>query len=103
MSICQKHVDPRDYTKGSSFYFFECLCDCIEFFHDGGPYHVETSPLIWGANQQFLYHCDFRHERVIFFRSSGKKLDKKRKLIVVLRFFSLSTSAVVFLYSRSLL
>ena len=20
-------------------------------FHDGGRYHIETSPLIWGANQ----------------------------------------------------
>ena len=23
----------------------------IKFFHDGGPYHIETSPLICSANQ----------------------------------------------------
>ena len=23
----------------------------VELFHDGGPYHIETSPLIFRANQ----------------------------------------------------
>ena len=29
-------------------------------FHDGGPYHIETSPLICRANRD----TDLRHERV---------------------------------------
>ena len=35
-------------------------------FHNGGPYHTETSPLIYSANQWtgFLYDRDLRHERV---------------------------------------
>ena len=24
---------------------------CAQLFHDGGPYHIETSPLICRANQ----------------------------------------------------
>ena len=27
------------------------LCKCSELFHDGGRYHIETSPLICSANQ----------------------------------------------------
>ena len=26
-------------------------CEMDELFHDGGPYHIETSPLICSANQ----------------------------------------------------
>ena len=37
----------RDYE-----FFKPCLqCICPELFHDGGPYHIETSPLICRANQ----------------------------------------------------
>ena len=39
----------------------------IKFFHDGGPYHIETSPLICSANQWtgfYIYNNDPRHERV---------------------------------------
>ena len=34
-------------------------------FHDGGPYHIDTSPLIRSANQYtgFYYDWDLRHER----------------------------------------
>ena len=36
------------------------------FFHDRGPYHIETSPLIYKANPMywFLYDRDLGHERV---------------------------------------
>ena len=34
-------------------------------FHDGGSYHMETSPLIYSVNQWwFLYGRSLRHERV---------------------------------------
>ena len=34
--------------------------------HDGGPYHIETSPLISEGKSVdwFLYDRDLRHERV---------------------------------------
>ena len=28
----------------------------LELFHDGGRYHIETSPLICGANDNGLHH-----------------------------------------------
>ena len=39
----------------------------FQLFHDGGPYQIETSPLICRANERtgwFLYDRDLRHERV---------------------------------------
>ena len=44
---------------------FSCRGEFRKFrylFHDGGPYHLETSPLIY--SDWFLYDRDFRHERV---------------------------------------
>ena len=29
----------------------KCASAMIKLFHDGGPYHIETSPLIYRANQ----------------------------------------------------
>ena len=35
----------------------------ISLFYDGGPYHIETNPLICSANW-FLHDRDLRHKRV---------------------------------------
>ena len=35
--------------------------------HYGGPYHIETSPLICRAMDWFLYDRDLRPERVKYF------------------------------------
>ena len=40
-----------------------------ELFHDGGPYHIETSPLICSANQWTGFY-DIRHERVKSFQAN---------------------------------
>ena len=32
-------------------YFNETFGKRLKFFHDGGPYHIETNPLICSANQ----------------------------------------------------
>ena len=40
-----------------------------ELFHDGGPYHIETSPLICSANQ-WTGFSDIRHERVKSFQAN---------------------------------
>ena len=29
---------------------FKFNCRLVLIFHDGGPYHIETSPMIWIAN-----------------------------------------------------
>ena len=42
-----------------SWMFGKSKIDTI--FHDGGPYHIETYPLICSANALFY---DLRHERV---------------------------------------
>ena len=49
------------------------------FFHDRGPYHIETSPLIYKANPMywFLYDRDLGHERV--------KVVKKHDILATLR------------------
>ena len=45
----------------------------LKLFHDGSPYHIETSPLIWSIDllsksiDWFLYDRDLRHERVSYF------------------------------------
>ena len=38
----------------------------LQLLHDGGPYHMETSPFICSANQWngLLYNKDLRHEKV---------------------------------------
>ena len=37
----------------------------LQLFHDGSPYHIETSPLICAANQcTEFYDRDHHHERV---------------------------------------
>ena len=40
-----------------------------ELFHDEGPYHIETSPLIYSANQWTGFY-DIRHERVKLFQAN---------------------------------
>ena len=37
----------------------QILVELVKLFHIGGPYHIETNPLIW-----FLYDRDLRHESV---------------------------------------
>lgn len=49
--------------------FFDWLIKCIlqlfrEFFHNGGRYHKETSPLICKSMDWFLFHGDLHHKRV---------------------------------------
>ena len=38
----------------------------IQFFHDAGSYHIDTSPLIWFADQWtgFYYDREVHHVRV---------------------------------------
>ena len=49
-------------------------------FHDGGPYHIGTSPLICRTNL-FLYDRDLRHKRVnhILFHLKNQNLLVLRK------------------------
>ena len=45
-------------------------------FHDGVPYHKETSPLI--CIDWFLYERDLRHDRVIALSNKIKKKSANR-------------------------
>ena len=47
--------------------YIYCLYTVYTLFHDGGPYHIETSSLICIANllaDWFLYDRDLGHEKV---------------------------------------
>ena len=37
-------------SKSIGWFLYERNIDC-QLFHDGDPYHIETSPLIWSVNQ----------------------------------------------------
>ena len=61
-------------------------------FHDGGPYDIEASPLIWSTNQWtdwFLYDRDLRHEKArIYFNWDCLKQNLSLSEAVVHRSFS---------------
>ena len=42
----------------------------INPYYDGGPYHIEASPLICSAMDWFLYDRDLDHEKVNPFQAN---------------------------------
>ena len=40
------------YLISRQIYLMEIFCENCQLFHDGGPHHMETSPLVCSTNQQ---------------------------------------------------
>ena len=72
-TVCIYKVLIMDFLAANPLSFCYCsilkikpLSPCLSFliFHDGGRYHIETSPFICFAMDWFLYDNGPRHERV---------------------------------------
>ena len=49
------------------------IVNSFKYFHDGGPYHIETSPLIYKANQWTgFYMIGAAVTKELIYKSTGK-------------------------------
>ena len=49
------------------------IVNSFKYFHDGGPYHIETSPLIYKANQWTgFYMIGTAVTKELIYKSTGK-------------------------------
>ena len=60
-SVLKINEDTRPSQMTSQVRIYSEQHSASQFFHDGGPYHMEPNPLIWGAKCD--KDSDLRHER----------------------------------------